>query len=460
MIEAWRAEPGTSQALFLACPVYEVLFEGTRGPGKTEALLVDFARDCGRGFGDRWRGILFRRTYKQLEEVSVKIARLKPAFPGSRLINDDTEWHFPGGEVLFLRYLEKERDSDNYQGHEYPWIGFEELTTWPNLDCYESVRACNRTSVPGIKIKYRATANPHGVGHNAVKQYWVDPAPAGTIIRNEQGMERVRITGHWSENKALLAADPNYPLRLRSEPNPNKRKAWYGGRWDITSGGIIDDLWDERVHLVTRPWKISETPKSWRIERALDWGSARPFSVGWWARTDGTEAPNGIAYPKNSRIRLNEWYGWTGKANEGLGLTAQAVAGGIVKREKDMGIWGRVQIGPADLPTPQPGETDMLDKFRKNGVRFFRPKKPSGSIEAGWEAVRDMLHATLQKPWEEPVLLVFPTCAQFRRTVPSLPRDENKPERHDTDAEDHIADETRYVCLAPKMGIGTVRVPV
>jgi hypothetical protein len=39
----WAAQPG-SQAAFLDCPTTEVLYEGTRGPGKTDALLMGSAR--------------------------------------------------------------------------------------------------------------------------------------------------------------------------------------------------------------------------------------------------------------------------------------------------------------------------------------------------------------------------------------------------------------------------------
>jgi hypothetical protein len=45
---------------------------------------------------------------------------------------------------------------------------------------------------------------------------------------------------------------------------------------------------------------------------------------------------------------------------------------------------------------------------------------------------------------EEPGLFIFETCEQFRRTVPVLPRDKNKLEDLDTNAEDHAADDTSY----------------
>ena len=38
---AWAPQPG-SQTLFVTSPVFETLYEGTRGPGKTNALLMDF----------------------------------------------------------------------------------------------------------------------------------------------------------------------------------------------------------------------------------------------------------------------------------------------------------------------------------------------------------------------------------------------------------------------------------
>ncbi len=43
---AWAPQDG-SQDMFLRCPLTEVCYEGTRGPGKTDALLMDFAQHCG-----------------------------------------------------------------------------------------------------------------------------------------------------------------------------------------------------------------------------------------------------------------------------------------------------------------------------------------------------------------------------------------------------------------------------
>ena len=45
---------------------------------------------------------------------------------------------------------------------------------------------------------------------------------------------------------------------------------------------------------------------------------------------------------------------------------------------------------------------------------------------------------------ELPGLYIFDNCNHFIRTVPTLPRSERDIEDVDTNAEDHIADESRY----------------
>lgn len=45
------------------------------------------------------------------------------------------------------------------------------------------------------------------------------------------------------------------------------------------------------------------------------------------------------------------------------------------------------------------------------------------------------------------MLYVFDTCKHFIRTVPNLVYDETDVEDINTDGEDHIYDELRYVCM-------------
>jgi len=47
-------------------------------------------------------------------------------------------------------------------------------------------------------------------------------------------------------------------------------------------------------------------------------------------------------------------------------------------------------------------------------------------------------------------------CTAFLSTIPVLPRDEEKPDDVDTDAEDHVYDELRYRVLSADNRIATV----
>lgn len=448
MNAVWVAQGG-SQAAFLTCPIYECLYEGTRGPGKSDALLMDFAQHCGKGFGANWRGILFRQTYPQLADIVAKSKRwFFQVFPGIKFNASDYVWTWPDGEQLFLRHMRTDDDYWNYHGHEYPWIGWEELTNWPTSGCYDSMKACSRSSYPGMPRKYRATCNPYGVGHNWVKAKFIDPAPAGVVIREGTQPERVRLHGSVYENKRLLAADPEYVQKLESIADENKRKAWLEGSWDIVAGGIFDDVWDERLHVIP----YFDIPKSWRIDRSFDWGSSAPFSVGWWAESDGTEATlrDGTkrTFPRGTLFRIAEWYGWNGKPNEGCRMLASEIAHGILQREKEMRIAAKPGAADSAIFDTQNGVC-IAEDMERIGVRWERADKSPGSRRNGWERVRGMLKAGLVFPMERPGLFVFDTCRQFLRTMPVLPRSERDPDDVDTDAEDHIADEMRYRVTMP-----------
>ena len=72
-----------------------------------------------------------------------------------------------------------ESDADLYQGHQYTWIGWDELGNWPNLNAYKKLKACLRSAHGVANKRIRCSANPGGVGHHAIKNYFIDIAPKG-----------------------------------------------------------------------------------------------------------------------------------------------------------------------------------------------------------------------------------------------------------------------------------------
>lgn len=438
-------QPG-SQVHFVTCPIREVLYEGTRGPGKTLALIMDFLQDVGKGHGIHWRGILFRQTYKQLTDIIKKTKEWIPRlFPDAVFNKTEHTWTFPEGEELLLRYMDSPGDYWEYHGHEYSWVGFEELTNWATNECYEAMKSCNRSAHPGMPRKYRATCNPWGAGHGWVKAYFIDPAPAGEVIQSgKKGWKRVRIHGDIEENKILNEADPEYLDTLNSIEDENLRKAWRFGDWDIAAGGMFSDVWSPRHHVV-KPFEI---PKTWALSRSFDWGSSKPFSIGWWAKANGDQPTNYKRHiASGTWLRIGEWYGSNGKPNQGCHMLASEVGAGMLAREKQMGIV--VDQGVADSAIFAGGSGMSHDTIesthRAQGIRWTPAKKGPGSRKAGWERIRELFAAAKTAPMENPGLLIFDTCRDFIRTVPTLLRDEKQPDDIDSSTEDHCADETRYV---------------
>ena len=108
----------------------------------------------------------------------------------------------------------------------------------------------------------RATCNPYGVGHGWVKaRYRIGEVPAGEIIREAGKKPRVRIHSTVYENRHLLENDPDYLPTLEGITDPNKRKAWLAGDWDIHAGSFLEGVWDAGKHIVA-PFDI---PPSWTV---------------------------------------------------------------------------------------------------------------------------------------------------------------------------------------------------
>jgi hypothetical protein len=452
--------------------IFEILYHGTRGPGKTDTILMDYAQHVGQGYGSEWTGIIFRQTYKQLRDLISKSKRWFPrAFPSARWNNTDKCWTFAGGETLFLQQFNREDDYWNFHGHEYPFIGWDELTNWPDLTGYKRMMSCCRSSNPSVPRKIRATTNPYGPGHNAVKFYFELPAKDGIIRRRAYEFEdpktgqvvrehlmRVTIKGTIYENQILLKAQPRYIAQIKeSARNPAELAAWLEGSWDIVSGGMFDDVWDARYNIVPR----FNVPKTWRIDRSFDWGSSAPFSVGWWAESDGSDyvGADGVrrSTVRGDLFRIQEWYGWTGEPNRGLKMLAVDVSKGIIERERALFPGRRIFSGPADtsifdVVNGVSIALDMASRVRLSsgvvvpGTEWLRADKSSGSRKTGWEMMRKMMSNAQPSAAgrEKPGLFVFDNCDQFIRTVPVLPRSDKDPDDIDSTAEDHIADEARY----------------
>ena len=159
MHAAWTPQLGPQCDAITATWCNELLYGGARGGGKSDFMLGDYLQDVYR-YGRHWQGIIFRRTYKQLEDL---IRRSHEVFPktGAHWLEGKSRWSWPNGAMLRFRFIDRDADAENYQGHQYTWIGWEELGNFPTAAPYKLLTACNRWGDAEIPTKrIRASANP------------------------------------------------------------------------------------------------------------------------------------------------------------------------------------------------------------------------------------------------------------------------------------------------------------
>ncbi len=419
----WAPHYG-SQNLFLSCPVYECLIQGTRGGGKTDCLLMSYAKHVGKGYGAAWTGALFRQTYPQLADVVAKSKRwFYQIFPGSRFNESDYYWSFPWGERLFFRYGNTEDDYWNYHGHEYPWLGFEEATNWKDSKFYESMLSTCRSSVDGVPKMIRATTNPFGKGHGWVKdRFQIGLHPPGYVIGKRKA--RTQIFSSIFENTHLLKADPDYIKTLIDLKDPNRRKAWLYGDWDIHVGSFLEGIWDAKKHVV-EPFQI---PPSWEVWRSFDWGFSAPYACYWLAMD-----PDGVIYV------WKELYGAGENEGSGTKEDARMVARKIRAMEQSferIGYDVRVPLADPSIFSKQGTEKTVASIMHEEGVRWYPAWNAKGSRVNGAQTIVQLL--------TDGKLKFFSTCKHAIRTIPQLHPSETIPDDVDTTEEDHAWDSIRY----------------
>ena len=432
----WSPQP--KQELALRCPATELFYGGAAGGGKSDFLLADFLQGAEK-YGAHWKGILFRKTTSELEELQARAIELfQPQ--GARYCGTGTKdgsnmWKFPNGATLKMRYLENEKDVTHYQGHQYTWIGIDELGNYPSPYCWTYMKSRLR-SVYGVPCVIRGTANPGGVGHGWIKQRFMDGHIPNRIFYLETEMNGIKsrdtvcfIPSTLEDNKILMQNDPQYEARLLSLPTQLARALRYGD-WNVFEGQVLDSF-RENIH-VCKPFVLEQG--AWFRFCTMDWGWSRPYSIGFYAVNSLGQI-----------IRYREMYGCKpGEYNVGLKKSAQKLAAeamefasldGIKDMVADPAIWTDEKIEDESKSIEQVFTDIGFNMIKANHDRIN-----------GLVMVDDIFKQTVinAEGKEVPMFQVFDTCRDFIRTIPLLTPDPNHPEDIDSKLEDHAYDDHRY----------------
>ncbi len=79
-----------------------MFYGGAKGEGKSDYLLIDYTG--GIHWGEKYNGVIFRKTYRELEELE-KRAHVHYPNIGGRYLKTERKWTFPKGSTLQFQYL-------------------------------------------------------------------------------------------------------------------------------------------------------------------------------------------------------------------------------------------------------------------------------------------------------------------------------------------------------------------
>jgi len=387
--------------------------------------------------------LIVRKTLQELRNNHIN--PLKMMIPRQIATYNTTEkvFTFYNKSTIVFGYCDNDNDVLQYQGAEYDVVFIDEATQLKE-DWIKQINLVVR-GANGLPKRTYYTCNPGGVGHQYIKRLFIDRKYEEDEVPDNYSFIQALVT----DNKVLMEIQPEYVAELKALPS-KIREAWLYGRWDVYEGQYFEDFREtpdkdecERCGItpeeavIERRWthviEPFDIPRGWNIVRSYDFGYGKPFSCAWWAVDyDGT------------LYRILELYGCTKNPNEGVKWTPTKQFEEIARIEREHPwLKGRDITGVADPSiwdkSRGPSTAEMA---QKEGV-YFTPG--DNARIPGWM----QCHYRLQFDDQGyPRMYVFSNCKAFIRTIPLLQYDDHKPEDLDTDGEDHVADEWRYMCMS------------
>ncbi len=368
------------------------------------------------------------------------------------IVKGEVRFHKTGSKI-FLRHCKEPKDVWRYQSDEFHVLMIDEVTSFTE-EMYRFLRT--RVRMAGVELpehhkesfpRIIVSGNPGNIGHSWVKRTWVDPSPPLQVWqadKDEGGMTRQYIPARLSDNPTLTTMSPDYEDQIKGLGSPELVQAMLEGDWNVVAGSYFPEF--QRSTHVVEPHPI---PEHWPRFRSMDWGSASPFAVHWWAISDGTDLHGAPYYPRGSMICYQEWYG-ASKPNKGLKLEIGEVADGIRQRDNTRYDLSTVSVkgGPADPSIhKQDGGPSIAEQFRKRGVIWHRG---DNQRIAGWQELRNRFNGDSRSE-ERPTIYFFDTCRDSIRTIPELQHDSHNPNDLNTKSDDHCADSIRYAVMSRRI---------
>ena len=415
------------QTDFVRAQSFEVLFGGAAGGGKSFAQVFDavlfsyrFARSC---------QLILRKTIPELEKTLIR----------TLLENYPMQWYsynvakkvctFVNGSVIEFGYCGRENDIYRYQSAEYDVIRFDELTHFPEHSYRYLISRVRGTN--GYPKQLKSSTNPGGMGHEWVKQRFIDIGAPDTQ-HSFAGGSRIFLPARVDDNIFLIGRDPGYKTRLENL-DKDERRALLLGEWDIAGGRYFEE-WNRELHVV-KPFEI---PQHWPRYFTMDYGL--DMLAGYWIATD----PEGRAYVYRELYEPDHIV--SSAAARILELTEEPVCCHIAPPD----LWNR----------RQDSGRSVAETFLEYGIALT--KAPAARV-AGWLELKEWLRPGIDITGTAAARLVFfDTCGNAVRCIPAITRAKHNPNDCAANPHEytHAPDALRYFVASrvaeepPKPGSG------
>lgn len=465
----FKLYPKQQRALMTAAQ--EVLYGGAAGSGKSYMMRVLAIVLCMEVANIKI--FLFRRMYKELYINHVYspdgfLVMLKPFIDAGEVTfnKSDGVFNFYNGAQIYLCHAQHENDINAYLGAEIHCLLIDEATQFTEK-MIRFIRT--RVRLGGLPLPERWKkllpkiiygTNPGGVSHSYFKRGFVSHGE-GHVFKapiQDGGMTREYVPAKSGENLVMMRNDAAYGERIMGLGDDRLAQAYLDGNWDLEEGAAFSDLWDANVHVLDS----IVIPRTWKIDRAHDYGYTAPAATIWTAESDGTRAiinDRQIVLPRKSIVIISEKY-FADKEDRGLRLLPFELGQQMHDHEQSHSLRMRTEAGPADTSIfdKDKGMASIHDDYVKKGIRFTKADKRPGSRERGFILTRQRLKAAATRNMEQPWMLVMRTCVHTISQLPELPISAENPQDVDSAANDHIYDAVRYRVLKSMLTAGTAAV--
>ena len=143
----WRPHPGPQAFMLSLWDVFELLFGGARGGGKTEGGQAWLTKAPHFG-NELYRALVVRRNYEDLCDWMDRARRMFAPLGGRVLASGPPRVEFDNGAVFRCGHLKDKDAYTKYQGGEFQRLLIEEAGQIPDERSYELLLGSCRSTLP------------------------------------------------------------------------------------------------------------------------------------------------------------------------------------------------------------------------------------------------------------------------------------------------------------------------